>query len=97
MPDKTHTATGVSPNPFATNNNPFGIPQSIPNRQLAGEGIKQLKGSMESTAASMEEDLAPEPDARAIPTVIQWPAPGNKVLVTGTFCAWEKGYKLTRK
>jgi hypothetical protein len=45
---------------------------------------------MESTAASLEEEAAPECDARAIPTLIQWPHAGTKVYVTGTFCAWEK-------
>jgi hypothetical protein len=103
--DKTLTAatamssssSNVSPSPFAPGVNPFG--RLAPNRHpaTAGEGMRQGRGSMESTTASMEEDLAPESDVRATPTLIQWPHPGAKVYITGTFCAWEKRYKLARK
>ncbi|KAJ5127617.1 hypothetical protein N7448_008396 [Penicillium atrosanguineum] len=33
---------------------------------------------------------------KAVPTVIEWNAPGQKVYVTGTFVNWEKKFKLHR-
>ncbi|PLB33568.1 putative Snf1 kinase complex beta-subunit Gal83 [Aspergillus candidus] len=33
---------------------------------------------------------------RAVPTTIEWTAPGDKVYVTGTFVNWEKKYRLHR-
>lgn len=34
---------------------------------------------------------------KAVPTVIEWNAPGQKVYVTGTFVNWEKKFKLHRR
>lgn len=34
---------------------------------------------------------------KAVPTVIDWNAPGQKVYVTGTFVNWEKKFKLHRR
>lgn len=100
----------ASPSPFLPNANPFAPnvnPFAAPAGNTAGRhemplapGMRQGRGSMESTAASLEEEaLASQEcdDARAVPTLIQWPYPGTKVYVTGTFCAWEKRYRLTRK
>ena len=94
----------ASPSLFAPGVNPF-AQQSLPggSRQPGGitptiEGMRQGRGSVESTTASMEEDMtSPELDARAVPTLIQWQHEGTKVYITGTFCAWEKKYKLSRK
>lgn len=33
---------------------------------------------------------------KAIPTVIEWSAPAQKVYVTGTFVNWEKKFRLHR-
>lgn len=33
---------------------------------------------------------------KAVPTVIEWSAPGQKVYVTGTFVNWEKKFRLHR-
>jgi len=92
----------TSPSPFAPNVNPFAPSAGAAGKQEMppAPGMRQGRGSMESTAASIEDEvLAPQEcdDARSIPTLIQWPHPGTKVYVTGTFCAWEKRYRLTKK
>jgi hypothetical protein len=33
---------------------------------------------------------------KAVPTIIEWSAPGQKVYVTGTFVNWEKKFRLHR-
>lgn len=34
---------------------------------------------------------------KAVPTVIEWKAPGDRVYVTGTFVNWEKKFRLHRR
>jgi hypothetical protein len=34
---------------------------------------------------------------KAVPSVIEWNSPGQKVYVTGTFVNWEKKFKLHRR
>ncbi|CCX07274.1 5'-AMP-activated protein kinase beta subunit, interation domain-containing protein [Pyronema domesticum] len=86
----------ISEGPGLFTGNPFG--QSVASRASTtpGDGMRQ-RNSLESMMnASIEEDVPPESDGRAIPTLIQWPHEGTKVFVTGTFCSWDKKYRLTR-
>lgn len=94
---ESSTSTIVTPGLFAVNSNPFGSSTAGQCSHAAGsDGPRHRRGSMESTAASVEEDLAPEADIRAIPTRVEWAHGGNKVYLTGTFCGWGKRYRLTK-
>ncbi|PWY71585.1 snf1 kinase complex beta-subunit Gal83 [Aspergillus sclerotioniger CBS 115572] len=42
------------------------------------------------------QPYAPSGVGRAVPTLIEWTAPGDKVYVTGTFVNWEKKFRLHR-
>lgn len=37
------------------------------------------------------------PGSKAVPTVIEWRAPGHQVFVTGTFVNWEKKFRLHKR
>lgn len=103
-PAGVNVQSASSSSPFAPNVDPFATPAGVAAGQdvPVAPGMRYGRGSMESTAASVEDE-APAPqecdDARAVPTLIQWPYLGTKVYVTGTFCAWEKEkrYRLARK
>ncbi|OQE21978.1 hypothetical protein PENSTE_c011G08285 [Penicillium steckii] len=42
------------------------------------------------------EPYTPSGVGKAVPTLIEWNAPGQKVYVTGTFVNWEKKFRLHR-
>ncbi|GCB27971.1 SNF1 protein kinase subunit beta-2 [Aspergillus awamori] len=42
------------------------------------------------------QPYTPSGVGRAVPTLIEWTAPGDKVYVTGTFVNWEKKFRLHR-
>lgn len=43
------------------------------------------------------QPYTPSGVGRAVPTLIEWTAPGDKVYVTGTFVNWEKKFRLHRR
>ena len=43
------------------------------------------------------QPYAPSGVGRAVPTLIEWTAPGDKIYVTGTFVNWEKKFRLHRR
>ncbi|EAW08680.1 putative Snf1 kinase complex beta-subunit Gal83 [Aspergillus clavatus NRRL 1] len=67
-----------------------------------GEQADQGNPGISNTAVDDEETLdelepyTPSGVGRAVPTTIEWNAPGDKVYVTGTFVNWEKKYRLHR-
>lgn len=73
--------------------------QSMPADQLL-DGHMQA-GSHVSTNTldgdEMVDELQPFGVGKAVPTIIEWSGPGDKVYVTGTFVNWEKKFKLHRR
>ncbi|KAJ5933507.1 Immunoglobulin E-set [Penicillium verhagenii] len=71
--------------------------QSMPADRLLDE---QMEASHHSNATldgdEMVDELQPFGVGKAVPTVIEWNGPGEKVYVTGTFVNWEKKFKLHR-
>ncbi|PWY82987.1 snf1 kinase complex beta-subunit Gal83 [Aspergillus heteromorphus CBS 117.55] len=69
---------------------------------LLDEHIDQRHPSTGSTTIEDEEaldELQPYTASgagKAVPTPIEWTAPGDKVYVTGTFVNWEKKFRLHR-
>lgn len=61
------------------------------------ENPKPRKSSLDSTISMGENDMPNSRDERAIPTQVQWKEGGEKVYVTGTFCSWEKKYRLMKQ
>jgi hypothetical protein len=67
------------------------------------EGALPRRSSMLSdrTADADEDELADEfkgPQGQAaVPTLIEWEGPGERVFVTGTFAGWERKFKLHPK
>ncbi|KAJ5719650.1 Immunoglobulin E-set [Penicillium malachiteum] len=63
-----------------------------------------LDGHMEASHYSnatldgdeLVDELQPFGVGKAVPTLIEWNGPGEKVYVTGTFVNWEKKFKLHR-
>ena len=75
---------------------------SPPSDPLLEEGAGPRESQLSSTVADDDEmldDLQPNASTgvgRAVPTIIEWTAPGDKVYVTGTFVNWEKKFRLHR-
>ncbi|KAJ5903611.1 Immunoglobulin E-set [Penicillium tannophilum] len=71
--------------------------QSMPADRLLDE---HMEASHYSNATldgdEMVDELRPFGVGKAVPTVIEWNGPGEKVYVTGTFVNWEKKFKLHR-
>jgi hypothetical protein len=72
--------------------------QSMPADRLLDE---HMEASHYSNATldgdEMVDELRPFGVGKAVPTVIEWNGPGEKVYVTGTFVNWEKKFKLYRR
>jgi len=51
----------------------------------------------EDDAGDELSPYTPSGVGKAVPTGIEWSAPGQKVYVTGTFVNWEKKFKLHRR
>ncbi|PLB49461.1 putative Snf1 kinase complex beta-subunit Gal83 [Aspergillus steynii IBT 23096] len=75
---------------------------SPPSDPLLEQGAGPRESNLSSTIADDDEmldDLGPNASTgvgRAVPTIIEWTAPGDKVYVTGTFVNWEKKFRLHR-
>ena len=76
---------------------------SAPSDRLLDESAG-LQGSGQRRPTIDEEETLDELEpyttsgvGRAVPTTIEWTAPGDKVYVTGTFVNWEKKYRLHRR
>lgn len=76
--------------------------QSMPADRLLDEQMNPATSHINSEAMEADEladELQPYTTSgigKAVPTVIEWSAPGQKVYVTGTFVNWEKKFKLHR-
>ncbi|CAI7567712.1 unnamed protein product [Penicillium pancosmium] len=76
--------------------------QSMPADRLLDEQMNQETSHISSEAMDGEEltdelqPFTPSGVGKAVPTVIEWSAPGQKVYVTGTFVNWEKKFRLHR-
>lgn len=77
--------------------------QSLPADRLLDEQMRQGITTLSSTTFDGEElvdELQPYTVSgvgKAIPTLIEWTGPGQKVYVTGTFVNWEKKFRLHRR
>ena len=65
------------------------------------EGALPRRTSMLSTTTADDEELGdeykiPQGDD-AVPTLIEWEGPGERVYVTGTFAGWNRKFRLHRK
>lgn len=76
--------------------------QSMPADRLFDEQMNQETSHISTEAMDGEEvqdelqPFTPSGVGKAVPTVIEWSAPGQKVYVTGTFVNWEKKFRLHR-
>ncbi|KAJ5166370.1 uncharacterized protein N7482_005151 [Penicillium canariense] len=77
--------------------------QSLPADQRLDEAMDPEATNLSSATLDGEEivDELFQPYAnsgvgKAVPTIIEWSGPGQKVYVTGTFVNWEKKFKLYR-
>lgn len=70
---------------------------------LVDEQMNQGISTLSSTSLDGDElvdELQPYTVSgvgKAVPTVIEWTGPGQKVYVTGTFVNWEKKFRLHRR
>lgn len=77
--------------------------QSLPADRLLDEQMDPETTDLSSTTMDGDElmdELQPYTVSgvgKAVPTVIEWTAPAQKVYVTGTFVNWEKKFKLQRR
>ena len=96
LPIGDATATPGSPI-IGPDDSYMGSPPSDP---LLDQGAGPRESNLTSTIADDDElldDLQPNASTgvgRAVPTIIEWTAPGDKVYVTGTFVNWEKKFRL---
>ncbi|KGO70698.1 Immunoglobulin E-set [Penicillium italicum] len=76
--------------------------QSLPADRLLDEQMESSTLAAGHTTVDEEElldELQPytiSGAGKAVPVVIEWTAPGQKVYVTGTFVNWEKKFRLHR-
>jgi hypothetical protein len=77
--------------------------QSLPTNQLLDDQLDQSTTALGNTTIEEEElidELQPYTISgvgKAVPVVIEWTAPAQKVYVTGTFVNWEKKFRLHRR
>ncbi|THC92032.1 hypothetical protein EYZ11_008499 [Aspergillus tanneri] len=72
----------------------MGSPPSDPRLDNSmGHGDSNLSSTVAEDDETLDE-LQPSGVGRAVPTLIEWTAPGDKVYVTGTFVNWEKKFRL---
>ncbi|KAJ5826160.1 hypothetical protein N7474_003298 [Penicillium riverlandense] len=77
--------------------------QSLPADQLLDEQMDQDASTVGSSTLDGDEvadELQPYTVSgvgKAVPTLIEWTGPGEKVYVTGTFVNWEKKFRLHRR
>lgn len=77
--------------------------QSLPADQLLDQRMDSEATDMSSATMEGDElgdELQPYTASgvgKAVPTVIEWSGPGQKVYVTGTFVNWEKKFKMHRR
>lgn len=77
--------------------------QSLPTDQVLDQHMDAEATDVSSATAEGDElgdELQPYTASgvgKAVPTVIEWSASGQKVYVTGTFVNWEKKFKLHRR
>ncbi|KAJ6023359.1 uncharacterized protein N7446_013719 [Penicillium canescens] len=75
--------------------------QSLPTDQLLDDQLDQSTTALGNTIEEEEliDELQPYTISgvgKAVPVVIEWTAPAQKVYVTGTFVNWEKKFRLHR-
>ncbi|KAJ5109810.1 Immunoglobulin E-set [Penicillium argentinense] len=75
--------------------------QSMPADRLLDEHMNPEASNISTETMDSEEldELQPFTTSgvgKAVPAVIEWTAPGQKVYVTGTFVNWEKKFRLQR-
>lgn len=77
--------------------------QSLPADRVLDQQMDQNTAALGHTSID-EEDLLDELQpytvsgaGKAVPVVIEWTAPAQKVYVTGTFVNWEKKFRLHRR
>lgn len=77
--------------------------QSLPADQVLDQQLDLNTAALGHTSID-EEDLLDELQpytisgaGKAVPVVIEWSAPAQKVYVTGTFVNWEKKFRLHRR
>ncbi|KAJ5669272.1 hypothetical protein N7462_010342 [Penicillium macrosclerotiorum] len=76
--------------------------QSLPADQVLDQHMDPEQSNISSVTLDGDEimdELQPFDTSgvgKAVPTVIEWNGPGQKVYVTGTFVNWEKKFKLHR-
>jgi hypothetical protein len=77
--------------------------QSLPADQVLDQQMDQNTAALGHTSID-EEDLLDELQpyttsgaGKAVPVLIEWSAPAQKVYVTGTFVNWEKKFRLHRR
>jgi hypothetical protein len=77
--------------------------QSLPANQVLDQQMDQNTAALGHTSIYEEElldELQPytiSGAGKAVPVVIEWTAPAQKVYVTGTFVNWEKKFRLHKK
>lgn len=77
--------------------------QSLPADQVLDQQMNQNTAAAGQISIDEEElldELQPytiSGAGKAVPVVIEWTAPAQKVYVTGTFVNWEKKFRLSRR
>jgi hypothetical protein len=77
--------------------------QSLPADRLLDEQMDQDTSTVDSSTLDgdeMVDELQPYTVSgvgKAVPTLIEWKGPGQKVYVTGTFVNWEKKFRLHKR
>lgn len=77
--------------------------QSLPadrvlDQHMDAEATDVSRATVEADELGDEfQPFTPSGVGKAVPTVIEWSGPGQKVYVTGTFVNWEKKFKLYRR
>jgi hypothetical protein len=72
---------------------PFELDDQVPRASIALDDTHIEDEELEDELQS----YALVDPGKAVPTAIQWKAPGDRVYVTGTFVNWEKKFRLHKR
>lgn len=82
----------ISPADFTTPIDPESIDGVLPRRTSVLSSTTADEDDAADDSCDTEGGLRP-----AVPTIIEWLGPGEKVYVTGTFAGWNKKFRLHKK